>query len=100
MAKMESQAGEMELRVEESSCEKGNLIFAGKLGVWDSTDTGSMPVWVGIQHVDMDFKVYFSAQDIWHTIPLLFRPSVILFLFSIPFRSLGILIKKLKSHIE
>jgi len=97
MAKMVPTAGEMDVQIKDTTCEKSNIVIVGKLDVWDSADTRSMPIFVGVQRYDMDFKMYFSPQDFRGLIPLVFRPSVILFLFLIPFRLLGMLTRG-KSH--
>lgn len=70
MARMVSQAGEMEVHIEDVTCEGGKLLLVGKLGVWNS-------------------KIYFSPAEIGRCMLLLLKPSVLFFLLSLPFRAMG-----------
>ncbi len=78
MGKLVSTAGEMGVEISGINREKNNTVMVGKLGAWDSSDTREVPVWMGIEHVDMDFQMYFTPQDIRNLLGLVLKkPSII-----------------------
>jgi len=78
MGKLVSTAGEMGVVISGVNREKNNIVMVGKLGAWDSGDTKEGPTWMGIEHVDMDFQMYFSPQDVRNLLGLMLKkPSLI-----------------------
>jgi hypothetical protein len=87
MGKLISAAGEMAVKIDHINRENGNLVMVGKLGAWDAGDTKEMPMWVGIDHIDMEFQMHFSPQDVRNLIRLILgKPSI---LFSTLFSLVG-----------
>ncbi|HEX3036927.1 MAG TPA: hypothetical protein VHT73_17710 [Thermodesulfobacteriota bacterium] len=62
-------AGDFEILLEDATVEGDYIVLKGKMGVWDS-------------------KTYLSAGELWLFTSLFLRPSVLLFLLKLPFRSL------------
>jgi len=78
MGKLVSAAGEMGVEISGINREKNNIVMVGKLGAWDSSDTKEGPMWMGIEHVDMDFQMYFTPQDVRDLLRLVLKkPSII-----------------------
>ena len=67
--KVISPAGEFEIKVNDSSVEGDFVVLSGQMGVWDS-------------------KIYLTPSDIWQFTSIFLRPSVILFILKMPFKSL------------
>ncbi len=67
--KVISPAGDFEIKVNDSSVEGDFVVLSGQMGVWDS-------------------KIYLTPADIWQFASIFLRPSVLLFILKMPFRSL------------
>lgn len=70
MAKMESPAGDMEIRMLSMDREGNKLIVIGQMGIWDA-------------------KIYFEPAEVVQLMRLLFKFSVIQYLFMLPFAYLA-----------
>jgi hypothetical protein len=66
MARMDSPAGEMEVKVSRVEGINDEIVVTSRFGAWDS-------------------KIYFSPEELAHVIRLVLNPSVIWFLFRFPF---------------
>ena len=62
-------AGDFEILLQDATVEGDHIVLKGKMGIWDS-------------------KTYLSASELWLFTSLFLRPSVLLFLLKLPFRSL------------
>jgi hypothetical protein len=67
--RVSSPAGDFEILVKDAGVEGEFVVLKGQIGVWDS-------------------KIYLSPNDLWLFASILFRPSILLFLLKLPFRSL------------
>jgi len=67
--KVISPAGDFEIKVNDSSVEGDYVVLSGQMGVWDS-------------------KIYMTPSDIWQFTSIFLRPSVLLYMLKMPFRSL------------
>lgn len=67
--KVISPAGDFEIKVKDSSVEGDFVVLSGQMGVWDS-------------------KIYLTPSDIWQFTSIFLRPSVLLFILKMPFKSL------------
>ena len=67
--KVVSPAGDFEIKVNDSSVEGDFVVLSGQMGVWDS-------------------KIYLTPSDIWQFTSIFLRPSVLLYILKMPFRSL------------
>lgn len=67
--KVISPAGDFEITVKDSSVEGDFVVLSGQMGVWDS-------------------KIYLTPSDIWQFTSIFLRPSVLLFILKMPFKSL------------
>ena len=66
MARMDSPAGEMEVKVSRVDGIKNEMVVTARFGAWDS-------------------KVYFTPNELAHVVGLMLNPSVIWFLLRFPF---------------
>jgi hypothetical protein len=67
--KVVSPAGDFEILIKEAEVKGNSVIIKGQMGVWDS-------------------KIYLSPSDFWLFVSIFLRPSVLLYLFQLPFRIL------------
>ena len=67
--KVTSPAGDFEIKVKDSSVEGDFVVLSGQMGVWDS-------------------KIYLTPSDLWQFTSVFLRPSVILFILKMPFKSI------------
>ncbi|MEM7009802.1 MAG: hypothetical protein AAF462_11780 [Thermodesulfobacteriota bacterium] len=67
--RVSSDAGDFDITVKDASVEGEFVVITGQMGVWDS-------------------QIYMTPSDIWKFTSIFLRPSVILYMLKIPFRSL------------
>lgn len=64
--KVESPAGDFEIKLKEARVEGGHIVIRGELGVWDS-------------------NIYMTPGDLLKVVSIVMRPSVLWFLLKLPF---------------
>ena len=76
MARMETSAGEMEVKLEQLGVNKEHLFISGQIGVWEA-------------------QIYFERGEVIDLVKRMLRPEVVKYILTLPF---AFLTDKVKRH--